>query len=91
MSDGWDDYLDQLIDDEAEMPELDTEEGRDRWAEILMEQDPPGSDVAWIHFLPITDGENMVARIKFEDGSEEIVDLIIRRSIAVTHPEGQRN
>ena len=84
---GWRD-----VDDE--MPDLDTEEGRDAWVEILMSQDDESlaqNGTSWCRSLTVADDQgNMVVRFVYPDGREEVFDLIVRRAIDVAVVE-ERN
>lgn len=86
--DGW------SVIDTADLPTLETEEGRDAWAEILLQQDDESiakNETAWIKCLTVHEGDNMVARFVYDDGSEEVFDLVIRRRIAAVSDESERN
>lgn len=86
--DGW-------ISMETDMPDLETEEGRDSWVEILAAQDDESlqeSDMSWIKCLNVEDGKTMIVRMVYADGSEEIFDTIIRRKISVVKQgDGESN
>lgn len=81
--------------DEEDLPDLMTEENRDRWVEILMAQDDETlakNNSGWCKALTVADDNgNMVARFIYPDGSEEVFDLEIRRSIEVSSETGERN
>jgi hypothetical protein len=78
-------------DDEEGFPPLETEEGRDAWSEILLAQDID-DDGSWTKSLVVTDGENMIVRFHYPDGTEEVYDLLVRRSIVVVNQnEGESN
>lgn len=71
-------------------PGLDDEAGREEWANILMGEDI--DDPQWAKTVLVHDDHgNMVARIRFSDGSEQIYDLIIRRSLEVAKPLAERD
>jgi hypothetical protein len=79
--------------DEDELPELTTEEGRDSWIEILMDQDEEtiAANGGWCKALVVSDDQgNMVTRFVYPDGREELFDLSVRRSIDVAVVE-ERN
>lgn len=77
-----------------EFPDLDTEEGRDSWMEILMAQDDDtliANGTGWTRALVVADEQgNMVVRFVYPDGREELFDLQVRRSVDVV-PEKDRN
>ena len=76
---GW-----ELIDTE-DIP-LDTEEGRDTWIEILMHQDEESlerNETGWVKSLMVVNGNDMIVRFVYDDGTEEVYDLQVRRRIAV--------
>lgn len=76
---GWED-----LDEDA--PDLSTEEGRDEWIDIICQQDD------WAECQIVHDGENMVARMRWDDGREEIFDLKIRRSMEIVRvQDGESN
>lgn len=76
-------------EDDDDFPDLDTEEGRDRWIEILMAQD---EDTEWCKALTVEDGEgNMVLRVIYPGGNEEVFDVKVRRSIEVSKVSEERN
>ena len=82
--------------DEDDLPELTTEEGRDKWVEILMGQDDETlaqNGSGWCKALTVADENgNMVVRFVYPDGEEEVFDLVVRRSIDVsTVPAEERN
>jgi hypothetical protein len=86
---GWD-----VHDYDEELPAMDTEEARDKWAELLLQQtDESVGEGGWVKALTVTNGEDMVIRLIFPDGSEEVFDCLIRRSIAVVNhsEESDRN
>lgn len=73
--------MDEIDDlDMGDEPPMNTEEGRDQWIEILLSQD---EDVEWIDAMIVRNGDDMVARVRYMDGSEEIFDMQIRRSMEV--------
>ncbi len=79
-----------------EIPELSTEEGREAWAEILLQQDDEtmeANGMEWAKTLGVMDDEgNMVIRFIYSDGREEVIDVEVRRKLAeVSLPEGERN
>jgi len=69
------------MDDDTDLPSLETEEGRTEWVGIILSQED--EDVEWIKAIVVHDGENMVARFINQDGTEEVYDLQIRRSMVV--------
>lgn len=79
--------------DDDELPDLDTEEGRDVWVEILMAQDDETlaeNNSGWCKALIVADDSgNMVTRFVYPDGREELFDLVVRRSIEVAVAEGR--
>lgn len=86
--DGW-----HVIEDDEDLPTLETEEGRDAWVEILMAQDEEtiAENGGWCKALIVADDQgNMVTRFAYPDGREEIFDLVVRRSIDVVAP-AERN
>lgn len=96
---GFDDDSDTVSigwqEDGDDLPDLTTEEGRDSWAQTLMEQDDESlakQDSGWCRSLVVADEHgNMVMRIVYPDGAEEVFDLIVRRSIAVHVTLEERN
>jgi hypothetical protein len=72
-------------DDSEESPPLDTEEGRDEWIEFLLSQDGEQENGGWLlrQAMLVQDGDNMVARFRYDDGREEIFDMAIRRQIEI--------
>ncbi len=72
-------------DDDDEAPPLDTEEGRDAWIEFLAQQDGTDEDTGWMQrqAMVVRDDENMIVRFKYDDGREEIFDLVIRRKLEI--------
>ena len=73
---------------DEDMPGLDTEEERDQWANILMGVD---LDVERALAVLVKDEHgNMVVRFRYQDGSEEIYDVAIRRSVEVVAPTEER-
>ncbi len=81
--------------DVDDLPDLDTEESRNEWVEILMSQDDDSlvrNDSGWCKALIVADDRgNMVARIVYPNGAEEVFDLTIRRSIDVSTAVEERN
>lgn len=78
---------------EEDLPGLDSEEDRDEWVEILMSQDDEtvAENGGWCKALTVADEQgNMVARFVYPDGREEVLDLVVRRSIDVALA-GDRN
>lgn len=71
------------VDEDA--PSLADEEGREQWIAYLLEQNEPDD---WVQCQVIHDGENMVARFRWSDGTEEIFDARLRRTIKVVQPAG---
>lgn len=67
---------------EEEAPGFETEEDRDKWIDILLDQDD------WAQCQIIHDGKHMVARFRWDDGREEIFDLVIQRSMEIVRPAG---
>ncbi len=84
----WDDDDEDF--DRSELPPMDTEEGRDKWIEILLAQD---EEEDWAEVQVVQEGKNMVARFRWDDGREEVYDLQIRRSMEVVRraPPGEQN
>jgi hypothetical protein len=75
---------------EEDLPGLDSEEERDEWVEILMAQDEEtiAANGGWCKALTVADEQgNMVARFVYPDGREEVLDLVVRRSIDVAAAE----
>jgi hypothetical protein len=72
-------------DPDDETPDLATEEGRDEWIDIMLQQDD------WAQCQVIHDGENMIARFRWDDGREEIFDMQIRRLIEIVRPVGEES
>lgn len=75
-----------------DVPGLETEEKRELWGEILAKQDDHTlemNEMAWARALAVRDDDgNMVCRFVYEDGSEEIFDLLVRATlVAVGTPE----
>lgn len=82
--------------DEDDLPDLTTEEGRDKWVEILTGQDDETlaqNDSGWCKALTVADEHgNMVVRFVYPDGDEEIFDVVVRRAIKIsTVPVEERN
>lgn len=73
--------------DPEDYPPLDSEEGRDKWAEILLQQDPADPHVDWADAVSINDGTNMVVRFRYRDGTEEVYDLQVRRQVVHQEPQ----
>jgi hypothetical protein len=73
-----------------DFPTLDTEEEREQWAEILLEQD---MDEEGVKAVVVRDEHgNMVVRFRYQDGREELFDVAIRRSLEVIEePKGESN
>jgi len=71
---------------EDDLPTLDTEEGREVWAEILLQQDDETLAAAgqgWVKALVVSDDDgNMVVRFVYAEGVEEVYDLKIQRLLA---------
>lgn len=84
MSDKDDDGWVELDED---VPDLTTEDGRDAWISVLLNQDD------WVNAQVIHDGDNLVVRFKWDDGREEIFDCEIRRQMEVVRKaaEGESN
>ena len=83
-SSGWTEF------DEDDLPDLMTEEGRDSWIEILMAQDDEAiaANGGWCRSLVVADDDgNMVMRIAYPDGRQELFDLQVRRAIDVSLTE----
>lgn len=90
MSDSWD--LDEM--DDEDLPPLDTQEGRDQWVEIMLEQDSDelDADGGWVKALVVRDDDNMMVRFRYADNTEEVFDLVIRRAIVTINTnEGESN
>lgn len=70
------------------LPPLDTEAGRDEWIDELLEYDEWECDA-----MIVKNGDDLVMRVRYADGSEEIFDCIVRRSMSVVEqvPEGEKN
>lgn len=83
--------LDWSDEPPLDMPELDTEEGRDAWIEFLT--DVEADDDEWSKAIVVLNGEDMVMRIRYPDGNEELFDLKVRRSmeIVIKAPGGATN
>lgn len=74
---------------DEDCPGLDTEEERDQWANVLMNEDIDSEE--WARTILVHDDHgNMMARVKYPDGREELFDLIIRRSSEVVKPITER-
>lgn len=69
--------FDEMPDD---LPTLDHEDGRNKWAAILLSQDE------WCSAIVVREGDNMVIRLRYDDGREEIFDLSVRRYMEVCGP-----
>lgn len=84
MSDTDDDWPDEYI----EVPPMDTQEGRDAAIELLMQDGELPCQCSVIQ----TD-QDMVMRVRYPDGSEEVFDLVVRREMEVVRksPEGEPN
>lgn len=93
MSDDSDDDL--IAIDPEDLPPLDTAEGRMDWAGILLQQDErtvERNGLGWIKALVVAEGSDMVARFIYDDGTEEVYDLEIRRKLAaVSYDEAEQN
>lgn len=80
---------------EDEPSDLTTEEGRDEWVEILMSQTDETlaqNNSGWCKALTVADKHgNMIARFIYPDGSEEVFDLTVRRSIEVSSEPREMN
>ncbi len=84
MSKDEDDIWDILNGDDV--PDMATEEGRNSWAGIILEQDDDSlasADTTWTKCLTVIKGDDMILRLIFPDGTEQILDCQIRRSIDV--------
>lgn len=69
------------VDTEEEgLPDLDEEDGRVKWGAILLAQDE------WCDAIVVYEGENMVLRLRYADGRQELFDLAIRRQMEVCGP-----
>lgn len=82
--------------DEDELPDLTTEEGRDEWIQILVGQDDDTlrqNESGWSKALTVADENgNMMLRIIYPEGGEEVFDLLIRRQIEISAaPSEERN
>lgn len=77
-------------DEEDEEVHLDTEEGRDAAIEWLLEQNEPDD---WAQVQTLQEGDNIVARFRWADGSEEVYDMKIVRSMQIIRrgPAGESN
>ncbi len=64
-------------DGDGELPSFTTEEGQEQWVDILLANDE------WVSAQVAHDGKNMVARYRWDDGSEEIHFLQIIRSVEI--------
>lgn len=80
--------MDELVDLPEDLPPMDTEDGRDEWMDILIEEDEWTCDA-----MVVRDDDNLVMRIRWPDGSEELYDCIVRRSAEIVDcaPEGEKN
>ena len=85
----------EFDEDAEELPDLDTEEGRDQWVEILMAQDDESlaaHETGWCKALVVADEQgNMVVRFVYPDGGQEVFDLQVRRAIEVSLAPEERN
>lgn len=85
MNDTDDDFPDdgEFID----IPSLETEKGRDEVLEFLID-----NDLA-CECSVVQEGRDMVLRIRYPDGNEELFDVEIRRSREIVRrdPEGIQN
>lgn len=61
--------------------DLESEEDRDRWIEILMSQDD--ETLVEMKCLMVVNGKDMIVRFVYDDGAEEVYDVEVRRRIAV--------
>lgn len=68
--------------DLVEMPGLETEEGRDAWINALVSSDGD-DDGEWSKAIVCQIENDMVMRIRYPNGDEEVFDLIVRRSMQV--------
>lgn len=67
-----------------DVPGLDNEDDREKWANFLKLQDV---DDEWATAIIAHDENgNMVARFRYSDGTEEIFDLLIRRQFGAVIP-----
>ncbi len=67
------------------MPELNTEEGRDAWIEFLVAVE--ADDDEWSRAIVVVNGDDMVMRIRYPDGNEELFDLQVRRTMEIVRKE----
>ncbi len=74
---------DRLQNSDEDLPDLEVESGRDAWIEIVAQADGD-TNGEWVQAILVHDGKNMVARFKMPDGSEEIMDLTINRTVHVS-------
>jgi len=83
------DIDDDFPDDEEfiDIPPLDSEEGRDEALKYLTD-----NDLA-CECSVIQEGPDMVLRIRYPDGNEELFDVIVRRSMEIVRrsPDGVSN
>jgi len=84
--------LDWSDGDPIDMPLLDTEEGRDAWIDFLANAEPEGDD-EWSKAIVVVNDNDMVMRIRYPDGNEEVFDVLIRRSMEIVKkaPDGATN
>ncbi len=68
----------EFWEDAYDYPSLDTEEGRDKWMDLFkaVEGGPEGE---WAKALVVQDNENMIIRLKMPNGTETVMDVVIRR------------
>lgn len=86
MSDDWD-VPDADEDEMLEVPPLDTLEGRAAWCDELTTQTDEQIEKhgGWIKAITIHDGEYMVARLRYHDGSEAVFSMKIESETIVVH------
>lgn len=80
------DWDDDISLEEEEAPSLETEEGRDAWIEFLLTQT---GEEDWDQCQAHIEDENMVIRFRWADGTEEVYDCKVRRSMQVVRPAGE--
>lgn len=70
---------------EEDAPSLETEEGREFWTDFLLEEH---AEDDWCKAQVVHDGNRMLVRFRWPDGSEELFDLVIEKSMQVVRPQG---
>lgn len=70
------------------MPSLKTEEGRDEWIDQLVEYDEWDCDA-----VVARDGDDMILKLRYPDGSQVIMDCLVRRELDIVDkaPDGEEN